>query len=374
MDKTQFPRKQQWIDEISPGDEVNGLFLLSAASQQQARNGPFWRLEIKDATGALEARIWSPTSQQYTGLVPGMIAEVEGRADSFKDQVQVNVTRLRTLDAEAAALVDTAAFLPSSARPPADMLADMEKLCRTEFTHKPWRVFALAVLSDADIRPRLLAAPAAKGVHHAWVGGLLEHTLSVARLCLLMADHYPQLDRQTLLAGALFHDLGKIWELSGGLANDYTDEGRLVGHINICLGKLDRHLNKASLEPHLALHFKHLVLSHHGQYEYASPRLPQTAEAFALHYADNIDAKMAQCQSLFAGVQAAGQPEQPAEQAPEQAAEQQEGPVQGRWSAYQNTLGRQVYLAPSTPASGTAKRASAEPEPKVTQCSLLLKA
>ena len=352
MDRTLFPFKQQWIDSLGSGAEVNALFLVASASQQQARNGPFWRLELKDASGSLEARIWSPASQAYADLPSGVIAEVEGRAESFREQLQINVTRLRLLDEDELAPLAMGAFLPASSRPAQEMFDELEALCRREFTHKPWRSFALALLKDPDIRPRLLMAPAAKGVHHAWVGGLLEHTLAVARLCMALADLYPDLDRQTLLAGALCHDLGKLWELSGGLANDYTDEGRLVGHINLCLGKVERALRKSGLEEPLVLHLQHLILSHHGQYEYGSPRLPQTAEALALHYADNLDAKLTQCRSLF-------------EALPE---------GESAWSPYQSTLSRSLYKAPRTPAPNPAPRAQAAESPKVEQCSLLSKA
>ena len=238
---------------------------------------------------------------------------------------------------------------------PRHRLDELEALCRKEFTYKPWRKFILSVLEDEAIRVPLLTAPAAKSVHHAWVGGLLEHTLSVATLCLRFCDHYPDLDRQTLLAGAICHDLGKIWEFSGGLANDYTDAGRLVGHINLCLGKLDRHLAKSGLDEELILHFQHLILSHHGLYEYGSPRLPQTAEAFALHYADNIDAKITQSRSLFG--------------------ELEDG--ESGWSPYQKSLERQLFQAPKTPEAEsrkprTSKRTAAEPEaPRLNQCSLL---
>lgn len=341
--------KTQWIKDLSPGDDIRAPFLVSAASLQQAKNGPFWRLEIKDASGTLEARIWSPASQAYCEISAGLLAEVEGRADSYRDQLQVNVNRLRLLTEEETREADLAAFLPASARPATEMLEEMETLCRREFTHKPWRTFALNVLADPDIRPRLLTATAAKGVHHAWVGGLLEHTLSVAGLCLRFCDHYPDLDRQTLLAGALFHDLGKIWELSGGLANDYTDEGRLVGHINIALEKLEPHLKKARLESELALHLKHLVLSHHGLYEYGSPRLPQTAEAFALHYADNLDAKLTQSRSLFKDLP--------------------EGEC--GWSPYQKTLERALYQAPRTPRKDKATKAESQQPVRDDQCSLL---
>lgn len=339
MDKTQSASHLQ-AKALSSGDEVHMLFLVSAASQQQARNGPFWRLELKDASASFEARIWNPSSQQYTDIPVGSIAEVEGRADSFRDRIQINVTRLRVLTPEELREVNIAAFLPASLHAPQTMLDEMEALCRRELTHEPWQTFMLGVLNDPDVRPRLLTAPAAKAVHHAWVGGLLEHTLSVATLCLRFCDQYPELDRQTLFVGALCHDLGKLWELSGGLANDYTDEGRLVGHINLCLGKLEPYITASGLSPDLALHLRHLVLSHHGQYEFASPRLPQTAEAFALHYADNIDAKLTQNRTLFA--------------------ELDEGET--GWSPYQKTLDRALYQAPRTPGtSGVRSQAHAMP-------------
>ena len=355
MQKRQSAPERRWARDVASGEEIRALYLIGTASQLQAKNGPFWRLELKDASGTLEARIWNPLSQQFTDIPSGVIAEIEGRAESFRDKLQVNVAALRVLSPEEAAQVDPSAFMASSSRPPQDMLDDLEALCHAEFVYKPWRKFITAVLEDETIRIPLLTAPAAKSVHHAWVGGLLEHTLSVATLCLRFCDHYPELDRQTLLAGAICHDLGKLWELSGGLANDYTDAGRLVGHINLCLEKLDRHLTKAGLGEDLILHFRHLVLSHHGQYEYGSPRLPQTAEAFALHYADNIDAKITQSRSLF-----------------EELDEGESG-----WSPYQKTLERQLFQAPKTPESesrrGRApKRAPEEPEaPRLDQCSLL---
>ena len=327
MQKIQSAPDRRWSKDVAPGDEIRALYLIGSASQLQAKNGPFWRLELKDASGDLEARIWSPLSQQFAEIPSGVIAEVEGRAESFRDKLQVNVNALRVLSPEETASVDTSVFMASSSRPPQEMLDELEALCRKEFTYKPWRKFILSVLEDEAIRVPLLNAPAAKSVHHAWVGGLLEHTLSVATLCLRFCDHYPDLDRQTLLAGAICHDLGKIWEFSGGLANDYTDAGRLVGHINLCLGKLDRHLAKSGLDEELILHFQHLILSHHGLYEYGSPRLPQTAEAFALHYADNIDAKITQSRSLFG--------------------ELEDG--ESGWSPYQKSLERPLFQAPKTP-------------------------
>ena len=348
MEKTQSTEPVRAKDLVA-GTDIRALFLIGAASQQQARNGPFWRLELKDATATLEGRIWSPNSQLYADIPAGRIAEIEGRADSFRERIQVNVTSLRLLSEDEMARIDISAFLPASARPAQEMFDELLLLCKTTFTHKPWRKFILGVLEDEDIHPRLMVAPAAKAVHHAWVGGLLEHTLGVARLCMALCDLYPSLDRQTLLAGAVCHDLGKLWEMSGGLENTYTDEGLLIGHLVLVLEKLERRLAKSGLEPGLALHFRHLILSHHGQYEFASPRLPQTPEALALHQADNLDAKLTQCATVFAS----------------------EIKEETGWSSYQRPLERSLYKAARTPDETPKKDESAKPESRLNQCSLL---
>lgn len=158
---------------------------------------------------------------------------MEGRAESFRDKLQVNVNALRVLSPEETASVDTSVFMASSSRPPQEMLDELEALCRKEFTYKPWRKFILSVLEDEAIRVPLLTAPAAKSVHHAWVGGLLEHTLSVATLCLRFCDHYPDLDRQTLLARSHLPRSRQNMGILRGLANDYTDAGGWSG-TSIC--------------------------------------------------------------------------------------------------------------------------------------------
>ncbi len=328
MDKIQF------IADYANGDEVAALFLLAAAQQGQARNGPFWRLELRDATGSMEAKIWSPQSQAYPGLSAGQIVDVAGRVTMFREKLEIAVDRLRVLDAAEAAALDRALFMPASKRPAADMLAELRDLCRRTLTHGPWKKLILGLLADPGVAEKFTLAPAAKAMHHAYAGGLIEHTLSVCHLCMHLADHYPHLDRQTLLAGAVCHDLGKVWELSQGLAPDYTGEGRLLGHMQLALDHLEPLIRKSGLEEDLALHLKHLVLSHHGQHEFGSPRLPATAEALALHYADNIDAKLNQVGSALGNV-----------------AEGETG-----WSAYVPGLDRHVYKAPATPAMGKKER------------------
>ena len=338
------------IAQMQRGMDVEGFYLLKAAFAKVTASGkPFLSAVLADTSGTIEAKVWD-----YSGPIGerdvGKVLKVRGSVSDYRGMPQLTVDKLRL--AEDNDRVDVSKLVSVA---PIDREAgyDEVKALVATIEDLDYRAVCEQMLHHHEAAFRTI--PAAKSVHHAWVGGLLEHTLSVATLCLRFCDHYPDLDRQTLLAGAICHDLGKIWEFSGGLANDYTDAGRLVGHINLCLGKLDRHLAKSGLDEELILHFQHLILSHHGLYEYGSPRLPQTAEAFALHYADNIDAKITQSRSLFG--------------------ELEDG--ESGWSPYQKSLERQLFQAPKTPEAEsrkprTSKRTAAEPEaPRLNQCSLL---
>ena len=195
-------------------------------------------------------------------------------------------------------------FIRSSQYPIEHMWNELIALCIEVFTHKPWHTFVIDFFSTPHIMKLLQSAPAAKSMHHAYKGGLLEHMLSVAKLCRLLSSHYPQIDEQMLVAGALFHDIGKIVELEGFLTTEYTNQGKLLGHITQGIDLITPYMQNAQLEESLQTHLKHLILSHHGFLEFGSPKLPQTAEAFLLHYADNIDAKMEIFRSVFEKVEA----------------------------------------------------------------------
>ncbi len=340
------------IGEIKAGDAPSFLALVQSASKQEAKNGPFWRLELQDKTGSIEARIWSPESKQYADIPAGSIVRCEGRAESFREKTQINVRHLHILSEEESKNVDWTLLVPASERPSEAMLADIEALVDKHISHKPLHDFAQMIFTDPSWQARFLTAPGAKSVHHAKRGGFLEHTLSVAQLCMRFCDHYPHLDRQVLLIGAIVHDLGKLWELSDSLSFDYTTQGRLMGHISLALEKITPLLDKAKVEEALALHIKHLILSHHGLREYGSPVLPQTAEAFALHYADNLDAKLVQIQELFT----------------KESAQKQETMAQeeGLWTPYQRLLERPLYRSPMTPSNSENVQHFAE---KVTDTS-----
>jgi 3'-5' exoribonuclease len=319
--------KKQQVKDLSPGQNIRDLFVLAEARLGQAKNGPYWSLGLTDASGRVEGRLWSPAAQSYPEITPGQVVRVTGQTQSFRDQTQIMVESLEFL-AQDVDEADLRRLIPVSGVSPPRMLRELEEILASGVAHKPWVRFCKSVLGDRDIRERLVWAPGAKAIHHAYAGGLLEHTLAVTRLCAFFTDLYPALDREVLLVAAAFHDLGKAWELTCGVVRDYTDQGRLLGHIQIGLEVLEPHVNKVKdLDPDLVTHFKHLLISHHGEYGFGSPKRPKTAEAFALHFADNLDAKINTSAEAFAA-----DPE-----------------ASGAWSPWVRSLERALYKPRRTP-------------------------
>lgn len=292
--------KGVYVKDIKRGDSVNGVFVVTEAEcLKTRRNEPWWKLVLADKTGRLPANIWAPLSGRYDDIPKGSLVAVEGQCEVYKDRPQVNIRGLELLDLSPAELDNLSDFIPAGLHSPSALFRDLRAICRKELAYPPLRELLDAILSDSDLRKQLLAAPAAKSVHQAYAGGLLEHTLNVARICIALSDLYPFLDRQLLLAGAILHDLGKIREYSSGLLIDYTQAGHLIGHTILGLEIIAPFLAASALPEPLKEHLRHLILSHHGEFAYGAARLPQTAEAFALHYADNLDAKISACLGAF---------------------------------------------------------------------------
>jgi len=340
--------KTTFVRDMASGHKIDDVFLLAEARQGQAKNGPFWALTLADRSGEVPAKIFSPQAQACPQMESGMFVRVRGLVGTYRDQAQIVVDDIEVLDSETAGLV-LSDFVRASEREPEDMLADIEALCKAHIRHKPLRTFCRRVLTNREVKARLMHAPGAVSIHHAYAGGLLEHTLGVCRTCMAFCDLYPDLDRQALLAAAIFHDLGKAWEYAQGPVREHTDEGRLLGHIHLGLDILEPFFHKAEdLEPELKTHIKHIILAHHGELEWGSPKRPKTGEAFALHFADNLDAKLKTV----------------AEAVDETVPEDETG-----WSPYVRPLSRFVYRPLRTP-DPTRK----EQENKAEQCSLLSKA
>jgi 3'-5' exoribonuclease len=286
--------KRIFVRDLGVGDQVGECFLVAQASKGQARNGPFWTVKLQDATGSIEAKLWSPGSLAFDDIAAGQFCIASGSVTTYRDQPQINLDSL-TLLGPSPEGVDFGDFIQESAEKPESLYAKLEEFLAQNIGHAPWRRFCRKVLADPEIRAKLLAAPGAKAMHHAYRGGLVEHTLAVCRVVLSLCQLYPMLDRDTLLAAAAFHDMGKAWELSAGLTREYTDEGQMLGHILLGLSLLEPFLRKArDLDPGFILHFKHLLASHHGELAFGSPKTPMTPEAMLLHFADNIDAKVHQ--------------------------------------------------------------------------------
>ncbi len=340
------PEKTVFVQDLVPGRPVAGIFVITGAKAGNAKNGPFWSLNLDDATGSVEAKIWSPQSHAFSAFETGAFVHVEGMVGSYRDKPQITVNRLEILSPETYR-PDLTLFIPSGERNPADILRDLEDLLNRSVVPKPWKRYCRRILKNEDIRERLLNAPGAKAIHHSHMGGLLEHTLGVCKICDAFCDLYPGLDRDTLLSAAAFHDLGKAWELTSGVVRDYTDPGRLLGHIYLGLEVLEPFLKKTKgLDPEFVLHFKHIILSHHGEYEYGSPRRPKTPEAFVLHFADNADAKLNTVFGFFPEKDETG------------------------WSPYVRSLERFVY----NPRRAAREEKNADaPKKDDIQCSLLSK-
>jgi 3'-5' exoribonuclease len=343
--------KQVYINQLKEGQNLEEIFVLLEARLAQSRNGPFWDLKLQDRTGQIDAKIWHPQSTEYVDLAPGLVVQAAGQVRSFRDRPQLNVTRLRALPAEEEQAV-WPELIPSSEVPPERLLEELETICRCELSLPAWKKLCRKILKDEEIRSRLLAAPAAKSVHHAYRGGLLEHTLKVVRVCLSLSELYEGLDRDILIVAAVVHDLGKAWELEGGIVRDYTDQGQLLGHIVIGLEILEPFLSGLKELPRdLILHLKHMVVSHHGEYLFGSPKRPMTREALLLHYADNLDAKM---------------------NTADKALEDLEG-ASGQWTSVVYALERRLYRPGTSSGQAAASESEAQGQEKVQQCLLPLK-
>ncbi|GAB1409430.1 HD domain-containing protein [Desulfovibrionales bacterium] len=337
-------RKKTFIRDLRPGQDVSDIFALVQAQRKEAKNGPYWHLTLVDCTGSMEARIWFPHSQQVPELQAEDFILITGQAALFKDQLQLNIVEATRVDVQTDQL-DLRDFIPSSPVPADQLLESIEHLLQKEIAYAPWRILCRKILQDQTVRSMLLTAPGAKAVHHAYAGGLLEHTLGVMRVCLALCTVYPQSDKELLLVGALLHDLGKAVELSHGISREYTDAGRLLGHIYLGLELIEPFLAKAKIPPELGLHLKHLLISHHGELEFGSPRRPKTVEAFILHYADNLDAKINTIEAALG-----------------QTATEEPGEPESYWSDYQRSLSRYVFQPRRTPDTEKATASAPQQE------------
>ncbi len=293
--------KTLFIKDIEPGTAVDDIFMVKEMSRYETRAGkPYLRLLLMDKSGEAPAMVWEGADRLQDICRAGRICRFNALVQSYKGALQLKVSEAQEIDE---ADVDMGLFLPASRYNVEAMAAELVELINSvEKTH--FRALLTAFTDDEGFWSDFKKAPAAKGMHHAYIGGLLEHTLCVCRAVDKMAGLYPALNRDLLLTGAVLHDAGKIREFSFAVPPfNYSDEGRLLGHMTICVNMLAEKLaDLPDFPAQAALLLKHLILSHHGRYDYGSPVLPMTREAFALNFADDLDAKMNYLDRLSHGV------------------------------------------------------------------------
>jgi 3'-5' exoribonuclease len=313
----------QRISDVTPGERVEGRFLVARKELRQGgRAGVFLDLTLCDATGRVPGKVWERAAEVAEGFAQGDVVEVEGTAETYRGELQLRLERVRAVPAEEA---EASEFLPRSGK---DLGALERRLAEAtkSVADEHLRELLLRLFRDADFRQRFRTAPGAKALHHAYVGGLLEHTAGVVALCERVAEVFPELDRDLLVTGAILHDIGKLEELSWGTAFDYTDAGQLVGHLVLGERRVRREADQIEGFPEeLKLRLSHMILSHHGIGEYGSPKVPMTAEAMALHHAEDLDAKVNMCLGHIGAAREQGQ----------------------RWTERHFALGRSLYAGPA---------------------------
>ena len=292
-----------FIEELREGERINEIYLCKQKQTALTKAGKTYEsLVLQDKTGTLDAKIWDPSSQGIEECDALDYVNVMGDVTSFQGNLQLNIKRLRKASEGEYEPKD---YLPVSEYDAEEMYRELQGYVKSLTNPYLKKLAGDLFLEDADFAKRFKFHSAAKSVHHGFVGGLLEHTLSVTKLCAFFADTYPILNRDLLVTAALFHDVGKLEELSSFPENDYTDEGQLLGHIAMGMEIVGMRIRAIDGFPRkLANELKHCILAHHGELEYGSPKKPAIPEAVALNFADNLDAKMETMKELLANVPA----------------------------------------------------------------------
>ena len=291
---------------------ITSYFCLSQLSLRDRKTGGHYlALTLLDKTGALEARMWDEFTEAFATCGEGCYVKVQGQISKYQGKWQITLTKLRSA---AESEIETSDFQPVSAFPVEQMDAELRDIV-AHFKNPDLERLVLAFLDDPSIGPAFRTAPAAKALHHAWISGLLEHVLQLVKVLLALAPFYPEVDPDLLVTGAILHDIGKVRELAWKTSFSYTLEGQMIGHISIAQGMLREKVQQLAPFPErLSILVEHMILSHHGKYEFGSPKLPMTPEAMLLSAMDDVEAKFSALRREFAAAESAGkQPDEPTE-------------------------------------------------------------
>lgn len=288
----------KYIETLREGERVQEVYLCKQKSSAMTKTGKeYENVILQDKTGQLDAKIWDPGSMGIDDFDALDYVEVHGDVTVFNGQTQLSIKRARKVSEES---VDPSNYLPCTDKNIDEMMTELLKFIASVNNPYYKQILTTLFVDDANFAEAFKKHSAAKSVHHGFIGGLLEHTLSVTKLCDFYTKQYPILNRDLLITSAICHDIGKVYELSSFPLNDYTDVGQLLGHIVMgseMVGDIARTISgfpKTQL-----VELKHCILAHHGELEYGSPKKPALVEAMALNFADNTDAKMETMAELF---------------------------------------------------------------------------
>jgi 3'-5' exoribonuclease len=332
--------KASFVTDLGSEQSITSFFLVHEKEIRNTREGKaYLRLELGDRSGTIEARMWDQFDAVVKDINRDDFVKVQARVEIYRNKPQLSLQNLRLAKPDE---IDLADFLPQTK-------ADVEKLYAELLQYagsiaNPWlKKLTAGILSDPKIAARYKRAPAAKVMHHAYLGGLLEHVVGLCGLAKHIASHYPELDVDLLLAAAILHDVGKLDELCYERAIGYTVEGQLLGHIMMEFETVSKAIDAIEgFPPNLKTVVQHMLISHHGQYEFGSPKLPMIREAMAFHYMDDLDSKLAAVRAALALDTA--EPE---------------------WSAYSGALGRKFLRLDEFLKSATPKAEENVPNPKL---------
>ena len=307
--------KTPFVTDLNSEQTITTFFLVHEKEIRSTREGkPYLRLELGDRSGTIEARMWDQFDVAVKGINRDDFVKVNARVEIYRNKPQLSLQQLRLAKPEE---VDLADFLPHTKEDVGKLYAQLLEYGGS--IGNSWlKKLVTGIMSDPGISAKYKRAPAAKVMHHAYLGGLLEHVIGLCGLAKQIAAHYPELDVDLLLATAILHDVGKLDELCYERAVGYTIEGQLLGHIMMEFETVSKAMDAIEgFPPNLKTVVQHMLISHHGQYEFGSPKLPMIREAMAFHYMDDLDSKLAAVRAALAVD--SGEPE---------------------WSAYSGALGR----------------------------------
>ncbi len=307
--------KSPFVTDLNSEQSITTFFLVHEKEIRNTREGkPYLRLELGDRSGTIEARMWDQFDVAAKDIGRDDFVKVNARVEIYRNKPQLSLQQLRLAKPEE---VDLADFLPHTKEDVGKLYAQLLEYAGS--IANPWlKELTTSIISDPAIAAKYKRAPAAKVMHHAYLGGLLEHVIGLCGLARQIAAHYPELDVDLLLTAAILHDVGKLDELCYERAVGYTIEGQLLGHIMMEFETVSKAMDAIEgFPPNLKTVVQHLLISHHGQYEFGSPKLPMIREAMAFHYMDDLDSKLAAVRAALAVD--SGDPE---------------------WSAYSGALGR----------------------------------